>query len=157
MIQHILKIMKSDQKSISWIIVELLLVFVVMWFCYDYLNLMYNRYNQPLGQNTDNTYVLEFGMKDDYKERFNSLMSRGDIASIEEEFANDGKQILEQLKKMPYIEAAAFSQYGLPYGNADGYYGYMVAGISDEALTKFISPEYLDVYKINVTKFSGYD
>lgn len=157
MIQHILKIMKSEQKSISWIILELLLVFVVMWFCYDYLNLMYNRYNQPSGQNTDNTYVLEFGMKDDYKERFNSLMGQGDIASIEEEFANDGKQILEQLKKMPYIEAAAFSQYGLPYGNADGYYGYRVAGVSGEALTKFISSEYLDVYRINISKFAGYD
>jgi putative ABC transport system permease protein len=149
--------MKAEQKSNSWLILELLLVFVVMWFCYDYLNLMYNRYNQAPGQNTENTYVLEFGMKDEYKENFAALMGSGDVAPLQEMFANDGMEILERIKKMPYIESAAFSMYGLPYGNADGYYGYRAGNINGQALTRFISPEYTDVYKIDIRKFPNAD
>lgn len=157
MIKHILKIMKFEQKSNSWIMLELLLVFVVMWFCYDYLSLMYKRYHQPSGQNTEHTYVMEFGMKDEYKEKFNELLSRNETDALQELFANDGIEILEQIKKMPYIESAAFSQYGLPYGNANGYYGYRAGSISGDALTRFVSPEYLDVYRINVSRFPAYD
>ena len=157
MIKHILKIMKSERKSNSWIMLELLLVFVVMWFCYDYLNFMIRRYNQPIGHDVEHTYVLEFGMKDEYKEQYYSLSRSNETDSIQQLYADDGMLILERIKQMPYIESACFSQSALPYGNANSQYGFTIDSINESALTRIVSPEYFDVYKINVRKYPWYD
>lgn len=149
--------MKNERKSNLWIMLELTLVFVVLWFCFDYLNLMVQRRMQPKGFDIEHTYTINFGIKDEYKDLYHSLTEREQNDSLIEVFVDNSMRIVERLKQMPAIEAVCFSSNSMPYGFGNAYNGYKVDSVNRNVLTRHVTPEYFDVFKINVDKISGYD
>ena len=56
MIKHILKLIKSQFRSNTWVLAELVVVFVVLWFIADYFLMQGVLMNRPVGFKLDNVY-----------------------------------------------------------------------------------------------------
>jgi putative ABC transport system permease protein len=136
---------------------ELTLVFVVLWFCFDYLNLMIQRKTEPKGFDIEHTYAIDFGIKDEYKELYHLLSGKADNDTLTDIFVENSLRITEKLKQMPEIEDVCYSGNSKPYGFGNSYYSFKVDTVYAMALTKYVSSEYFNVFKIKVDKNPEYD
>lgn len=144
MIKHILRLIWNQRKNNSWLIAELLLISVSLWYIIDYFLVVVMLSNAPLGFNTTHTYRFQFNAREEGAE--------GYIAS-EENAQNIGKELLEaldQIRRMPYVETAALSYMALPYNQ---YFNYMYLSPDSTAkgvscYTFYVTPDYFEVYRI---------
>lgn len=136
---------------------ELVLAFVVLWFCFDYLNLMIQRKIQPKGFDIEHTYMIEIGIKEEYKELYHSLTNRGQNDSLNEIFVDNSMRIVDILKRESVIENVCFSSNSMPYGFGNSYYMYNVDSVNKNILTRIVTEEYFDVFKIHLKKNDKFD
>ena len=149
MIHHIFKIIWNERKTNSWIILEYVLVFCILWFCCDYLYFIGKSYYEPLGFDIDNTYSIEMT-------RGNPKNSPGiDIENL----SDDDRYsyiltFMERIKQYPGVENVCISASSMPYlGNK------MTVGsfINNDSISQMIqlrnvSSEFFDVFRIKLTK-----
>lgn len=136
MIRHIFKIIWTERKTNTWLLLELILVFCILWFCADYLYFMVNRYLEPKGFDIEHTYRIEFGTKDDWE---------GDW----EERINYKWAIYDRVKAYPTVEQASYSVFAQPYGAYTGN-KYLVDSVEQMVTDKMVTPEFFDVFHIKM-------
>jgi len=143
MIQHIFKIIWTDRKFNIWILAELIIVFCVLWFCSEYLFITAKHYFEPKGYDIENTYLVDFGMRK--------------IENEETENEEDyGRVIFDRIKNNSLIESVCLSGGNHPYsGNSNGVANLIVNNKdtllrTGQAFEYYVSPEYFDVFKINI-------
>ena len=64
MIKHIIKLIWNQRKSNSWLLGELLLVTVCLWYIVDYLLVVLYTFSAPVGLDLDHTYKFEFNARE---------------------------------------------------------------------------------------------
>lgn len=146
MIKHIFKLIWNQRKSNSWLLGELLLVFVSLWYIVDYFLVVLYTFQAPVGFELDHTYRFLFNAREEGAEGY--VAAAADPAPIGE----DLWEAMERIRRLPEVEAVSFSRFGLPYNAMDNYLSLR----SDTASTSevvscrlyFTSPEYFDVYRI---------
>ncbi|MCL1932567.1 MAG: ABC transporter permease [Candidatus Azobacteroides sp.] len=140
MLLHSLKMIWAERKSNGWILLELIVIFTILWFCSGFMYEKGKQFFEPIGFDIHHTYLLRFGIGknvniEDYSQDY--------------DYPQDGLTIIEKLKQYPAIESACLSNSAsAPY--LSSYRGRTVS--KDSAYYQYayrqVSPEYFDVFKI---------
>lgn len=112
-ILHNLRMIWARLSNNGWVLAELFLVFIVMWFLCDSLGCMKYTFYRPLGYNIDHVYQLT--MVQGGESRDTTLLNA-------DKFLN----ILKKLELEPTIEAASLSYWSLPMSAANSYHSLAV-------------------------------
>ncbi len=99
---------KNEWRSNLWLVTELLLVSVVLWYIVDYMYVQTSIYNEPRGFDISHCYLVQMGRLTDKSPDF--IPNQTD-----EEKRQDIKELLSRLQHRPDIEAAGLGQNSYPY------------------------------------------
>ena len=134
---------KNEWRGNIWLVMELILVSVVMWWVTDKLYVRLATYFEPRGFNTEHCYKIEMGeltpKSPDYTER-----------NYEERTA-DILELAERLRRRPEIEAVSISSNSHPYNGSNGTIKLQLAGDTLEAnnwvIRRQVTPYFLRVFQ----------
>ncbi|MDR0363723.1 MAG: FtsX-like permease family protein [Bacteroidales bacterium] len=161
MLKHLFKIIWTERKVNAWILVELILAFAILWFCCDYLLYSTQKLLEPKGFNTEHTYIIDIWNEDE------GLFEDIDYEEMEEEEFNVGYtnartivsnwsdaiwEIYDRIKRHPAVEHASLSLYATPYAGSYAGNTFWFDSISFGAQIKKVTPEFFDVYQIDILK-----
>lgn len=155
MIQHIFKIIWNERKANSWIILEYVLVFCILWFCCDYLYYIAKCYYEPLGFDIHNTYSIRMTEKSFDESDPDTEIKRLDS---EDEYAY-ALMLMERLKQYPEIENVSFSNAGMPYSGSTSSSDFVVNSDSVPLMiqVRYVSSEFFEVFRIKLTEGRFFD
>ncbi|WP_029906576.1 ABC transporter permease [Prevotella sp. 10(H)] len=145
MINHILKTIWADRRINGWILLELIVVFSILWFCTDYLYFMAKRSLEPKGFDIEHTYRIGIDAKDEGREVL--------FSGSEEEkskMRDDIWTIYDRIKKYPAIENISYSFSAYPYSGSWSQGGIIIDSVSIYTQFKTVTPEFFNVFKINI-------
>ena len=143
MIKHLLTLIWNQRNGNVWIFLELLLVTAMLWVMADSLLVDTYTYRQPIGVDTQHTYLLSYGLTDDATE-----------LGIEQntQATQDLLQLLRNLRQCPEVEAVSLSNIAVPYTYSRGWSGLMpvedTASASYAYRVRYVDLEYFRVIKI---------
>ena len=149
MIRHIFKIIWNERKTNTWIVLEYVLVFCVLWFCIDYLYFLGKSYYEPLGYDINNTYSIEM------TQRISKETSGIDINKLSgDDRYSYALTLMERLKQYPGVENVCISQASTPYNGSSMTMGLHINtdSISQNIRMRNVSSEFFDVFRIKLTK-----
>lgn len=138
MIHHIFKTIWNERKINIWILIELILVFCIIWFCVDYTYFYMKRYFEPKGFNIDNVYNINLGMK--------QLDEEPDY----DETLDDFWTIVDRINKYPGIERSCVSIAAMPYSGSYTDNMFFVDTASVPMQIKSVTSGYFDVFKFKI-------
>ena len=107
-ILHNLRMIWSRFRSNGWVLAELFLVFVVMWFLCDSLGCLKYTFYRPLGYNIDHVYRL-------------TAIIGGATSDTTLTNADRYLRALKKLEQEPSVEAAALCYWSLPMHGSNSY------------------------------------
>lgn len=98
----------NEWHSNTWLIVELLLVSVLLWFVVDYIYFNIATYVRPMGFDITHCYNIQCSKL---------TPSNPDYIPADTSYYKDMKKITDRLRHHPDIEAACLSRQAYPYSN----------------------------------------
>ncbi len=102
MIKQVLKLIGNRRRQNAWVLIELFLVYVVMWFLIDFIGTTIYHYLPPLGYNIEDVYLMELD----------------EIEGVEADtLRTNGERILEianRLSHLPEVESVGIDIWSLP-------------------------------------------
>lgn len=152
MIKHIFKIIWTERKMNAWILLELILVFCILWFCVDYLYFTTKRYLEPRGFDIEHTYVINVSIKDEGRE----TLASGDEED-KQQILDDIWTIYDRIKKYPAVEYVSYSSSAHPYSGSWSSSNIMIDSTDIHFQYKRVTPEFFDVFKINILSGSRFN
>ena len=145
MIKHILKIIWTERKSNAWILLELTLVFCVLWFCSDYLYFNAKRYMEPKGFDIEHTYRIGITMNDEGRK-----IDASGSDEEKERLLQNLWTIYDRIKAYPTIEDISYSWASVPYSGNFNDSDSFVDSTNIHPWAKVITPGFFKVFKINI-------
>ena len=145
MIKQIFKIIWIERKTNAWILLELILVFCILWFCTDYLFFTAKRYFQPQGFDIEHTYNINISAKDEGREILSSGSDEDKNKMLEDIWT-----IYDRIKQYPAIEYVSYSSAAYPYSGSWSSSNIMQDSVEVNVQIKRITPEFFKVFKINI-------
>lgn len=155
MIRHLFKIIWNERSANTWIILEYVLVFCILWFCCDYLYYIGKSYYEPFGFDINYTYSIQMTEKIP-----GSMASYPQLHSENDDEYNYALELIKRLKQYPGIESACLSSASMPYSNSVMSMGYI---INDDSLSsqqirvRYVSSEFFDIFRIKLQKGRVFD
>lgn len=146
MLKHISKIIWNERKINAWILVELIIVFCILWFCVDYLYFVSTRYFQPMGFDIEHTYRVDISARDE-----GLKIAKSDDEVAKEAMYEDIWTVYERIKKHPAVEYVSYSLYSCPYGGSRARRSQMIDSVEVPLELKMVSPDYFNVFNIDIT------
>jgi putative ABC transport system permease protein len=131
---------KNEWHSNLWLMAELLLVSVVMWFIVDYLYVQYSVYNQPRGFDTNHCYHIAMG-----------TLSQGDTDYNPSDTVHmdDVEELMARLRRRPEIDAVSLSFISFPYNTSNTWQPVTCGNFKAENIfTRYVTPDFFRVFKI---------
>ncbi|MDL2240466.1 FtsX-like permease family protein [Bacteroidales bacterium OttesenSCG-928-K22] len=152
MISQLFKIIWKEKKVNLWILLELVLAFTILWFCSDTLIFSLIKMLEPKGFNIDHTYMIDVWNEDE-----DADLEIFDDEEYRENAYDALWTIFERINNHPAIEHASLSIVASPYSGS--YWGncYFVDSIRECGQYKFVSPEFFDVFQIELLKGRTFD
>lgn len=148
----------NEWRSNLWLVVELLIISVVLWFIGDKLAVVTDIRTDSIGLDTEHTFHLSTGyswegsasyVKPQAKEGTDS------VPSPQEQYYEDQAMLMNRLRELPEVEAVAIST-GSPYTyNYNGMPLMMEDNMTDDfekcvrPNTWYVTPDYPLVFKIH--------
>lgn len=129
----------------AWILLELILVFSILWFCADYMFFTTKRYFQPKGFDIEHTYRINISMKDEGREALASNEEGAKDAMLENIWT-----IYDRIKNYPAVEYVSYSYSAYPYSGSWSSSSLMQDSVELNLQTKRITPEFFNVFKIDI-------
>ncbi|MDL2315011.1 ABC transporter permease [Bacteroidales bacterium OttesenSCG-928-C19] len=139
MIRHIFKIIWTERKINVWILLELVLVFSILWFCWGYLFSIGKEYVKPLGVDTNHVYSVQLSIKKDVVDAY-----RAGDKDVQKNIQAAIWNIYDQIKTYPLLESTTFS--------AHNWGRYTIDSMQYGIYTYYVHPEYFDLFKIELTE-----
>ncbi|MDR1716622.1 MAG: ABC transporter permease [Dysgonomonas sp.] len=152
MIKHISKIIWTERKINAWILLELILVFCILWFCTDYLYFTTKRYLEPKGFDIEHTYRIGISMKEE-----GQAISASNDSIKKQEMLNDIWTIYDRIKRYPATEYISYSQSAHPYSGSWSSNSIMYDSVQVYTQYKRVTPEFFDVFKIKRIAGTSFD
>ncbi|MDE5676743.1 FtsX-like permease family protein [Phocaeicola sp.] len=133
---------KNEWRSNLWLVTELLLVSVVLWYIVDYMYVKTSIYNQPKGFDISHCYLVQMGCLTDKSPDFIPNQT-------EEEKRQDVKELLSRLQHRPDIEAAGLGQNSYPYngGNSGASVVYDTLRSPGWTVRRLVTPDFVRVFR----------
>ena len=104
---------KNEWRSNLWLLAELLVVSVVMWYIMDNVYSNLATYYEPRGFNADHCYLISMGALNEQNEGYQPYVEGG--RSQKEEVL----ELLNRIQHRPGVEAASLSKYSFPYNGSN--------------------------------------
>ena len=142
MIRHILTIIWNERRSNTWILLEYILVFCVLWFCSDYLSGMMRTYRSDPGIDIRDTYMLRMG-------RIDTPEGEAEIDPYEAALT-----FLERVKRHPDVAHVTLGLYSIPYSGSISYTNMRPGGdnlpdsVDLSIRRRRVTSEFFDVFRI---------
>lgn len=141
-----LKQIFAHRRSNRWLLLELFLVSIVLWYCVDFISVMtYKRY-EPTGTDTNHVYEVYVERQPNY--RFTQEMRD----SLDTYWVEPQLQIHRVLASHPDVESAGYYVGTRPYsGNMYMGQAYTIDGETTHgAIIRYVSQEYFEVMKVKM-------
>lgn len=145
MIKHILKTIWNERKINAWILLELIIVFCILWFCTDYMVYTLKGLFEPKGFDIDHTYVVNISIKDEGR----NILSSGNEEE-KQQIVDDIWAIYDRIGNYPAVEAVCFSNSSFPYINSYSSMGTQIDSVNVQFRLKRVTPEFFDVFQIKI-------
>ncbi len=151
MSRRLLKQMATEWSSNIWLVVELIVVSVVLWYISDFLYIKADVALQPMGLQTERVFMVSLTAIDPSAPDWNPA------DSTENTHADNSRILYERIKADPAVEIAARTYCGVPNEfnlsgtnlfNADDTDSLAVIGTISQ---RFITPEYIEMFSIRGT------
>ena len=149
MTRHVFKIIWNERKSNGWLVLEYILVFCILWFCFDYLYFITKRLVEPLGYDIKHVYQLDMGAR--FDKEF--------LANFDEEAQPSPHdmtmELIDKLKRYPGVENVSVSSSALPFGRSSGETSRPVIpgdSVQTRAWMGNVQREFFEVFKIDILK-----
>lgn len=133
--------MRNEWRSNIWLVIELLIVSVILWFCIDRIVDYIMVYNEPRGHDISHVYRITVG---------NTGANDSTRPSYE-----DMNELIERIRRRPEIEAAAYSYGSTPYnGIFNGTWIYNNDTINPihntgNTIRRWVEPDFFKIYRIS--------
>ena len=102
----------NERRSNAWLLIELLLVSVVLWYIVDSLFVTFSTYTEPRGFDITNTYNIEMGYYDE--KSLDYIPNQTD-----KELNSDMRELIDRLRRHPAVEAVSASLTSYPYNGTN--------------------------------------
>lgn len=138
---------RNEWRSNLWLVTELLLVSVVMWYIVDYMYVKTKIYNEPRGFDISHCYLIQMGRLTDKSPDF--------IANqTEKQKAEDVMNLAERLRQRPDLEAVGLGQNSFPYNgsNSGAQVNYDTLQSPGWTIRRYITPDFLRVFRYRGTR-----
>ena len=136
------KQIRNEWRSNLWILVELLIVSVVMWYITDYMYVIVSNYICPRGFDISHCYHIEFNQLPPNSPNYNPA------DTLENE---DISELLSRLQHRPEIEAASISQNSYPYNGSNSTtnlsYDTINTNMDDWIIRRLVTPDFVKVFR----------
>lgn len=142
MIRHILKMIQSQFRSNTWVLAELLVVFVILWFMTDYFLMQGVLMNRPVGYKLDNVYQAVVSLRSSDNPSF----VRYEEGS--EEPLHNFERLVERIRQHPDVEVVGLSYFSLPYTRSNMTNGVWRDSVQLNIRSMLVSPDYMKVFGI---------
>lgn len=114
--KHLLRQIFNQWRSNIWLVVELLIVSVVLWYIIDSLYVTYKKVNLPFPQNIEHCYLIETDVIDSTSPYFKPGADYDNIKNI--------SSLLDHIKHRKEVEAACMVYNGMyPFSGFSTYNG----------------------------------
>lgn len=133
---------RNEWRSNIWILVELLIVSVVMWFITDYIYVQVINYKAPRGFDISHCYLISMGKLTPNSHEYNAA----DTTDNE-----DRAELLKRIQHRPEIEAASLSNNSYPYDDSNSTmllsYDTIKVGNDEWVLRRLVTPDFVRVFR----------
>lgn len=140
----------NERRINIWLIVEFILVFCILWFCFDFLSTTVQNYLRGTGFDIENTYRITLSQK------------RGEAAvELDPEMTELHMTLLvkERISRYPGIEALSFSRHSIPNVLSSSGGSYRIESDSTNTMLYFrdVTPEFFEVFRIPLQRGEIFD
>lgn len=140
--QKLIKQVKNEWRSNIWLVVELAVISVVLWYIVDYLFVTGSVYNQPRGFDISHCYRISTGH---LTEQDSDYVPDRDGEKLYEDY----EELRRRIELRPEVEAASLSMNSTPYNGSNSGVRYLVDSIfsAGYVICRRVSPEFPKVFR----------
>ncbi len=136
----------NEWRSNTWLVLELLVVSVVMWYIVDYIYTQVATATEPRGFDIEHCYLINMGLLTDKSPDYVPNQSA-------EEHQKDVQEMLDRLKHRPEVEAVSLSQNSYPYNRSNSwaevqYDTLLVLNV----IRSLVTPDFVRVFRYRGTR-----
>lgn len=137
---------KNEWRTNLWLVTELLVVSVVLWYIVDFFYTSISTRIIPLGFDIEHCYRVDVDEVNVKSPEY--IPERGD-----EQTGADRMELMERIRRRPEIEAVSWSQNSYPYNGSNSGIGvqYIAEGDTLETdgytLRRYVSPDFVRVFR----------
>ena len=155
MIRHIFKIIWNERKTNFWIVTEYVIVFCILWFCFDYMYFIGKAYHEPLGFDLNNTYSISMTKKSPKEYPPGYEIER---PTMEDEYSYV-MTLIERLKRYPGVENVGISFGSMPFSRLYMRVDYAINAdtVVQHMRMRNVSSEFFDVFRIKIDNGEIFD
>lgn len=142
MLKHITQIIWNERRHNIGVWLELFLVSLFLWYIVDYVTFFVSKYNEPLGFDTEHTYIMDLGVLNSKSAEF---VHEDSTVSKAEQFYTT----LDRIKLNPMIEAASLSFFSSPHigGNMNTTLYKDSIKTKGSVLKRMVTPDFFRVFQ----------
>lgn len=140
--QKLIKQVKNEWRSNIWLVVELAVISIVLWYIIDYLFVAGSVYNQPRGFDISHCYRISTGQLTEQDPDY--IPDRDG-----EKLYQDYEELRRRIELRPEVEAASLSMNSTPYNGSNSGVRYLVDSIfsAGYVICRRVSPEFPKVFR----------
>ena len=139
--KKLLKQIVNERRSNAWMLVELFLVSVVLWYVVDYTFVTFATYLEPRGFDITHTYRVEVGLLTEKSPDYLTDCSM-------ERLHADMRELLDRLRRRSGVEAVSISQNSFPYNDSNNGNGLSLDSMEREStIWRQATPDFFRVFR----------
>ena len=142
--------LRNEWRGNFFLALELLVVFVVLWYIVDWCCVTARVYFAPMGFDTRHCYCLMVN-------RLTPNSALYTPGRTPEDDMDDLLEIAERLRHRPGVEAVAISQNCIPYGDGSNGIEAFVDTVPVYAMLRLTQPDYMRLFRIRGVAVQGAD
>lgn len=150
MIRKLLIQIRNEWRSNFFLALELLVVFVVLWYIVDWCCTTARVYFAPMGFDTEHCYEVTVN-------RLTPNSALYDPNQTVEDNMDALLEIAERLRHRPGVEAVAISQNSVPYSDGSNGIDTFVDTVPVHAMLRLVQPDYMRLFHIQGVAVQGAD
>lgn len=138
---------RNEWRSNLWLVMELLVVSVVMWYIIDLLYCRLATYMEPRGFDTEHCYLITMGVLTDKSPDYTPY-------SDTHKQPNEVRELVERLRRRPEVEAVSLSQNSYPYNgsNSSAEVDYDTLHAPRWTIRRIATPDFVRVFRYRGTR-----
>ena len=141
MTKKLLTQIRNEWRSNFFLALELLVVFVVLWYIVDWCCVTARVYFAPMGFDTNHCYCLMLN-------RLTPNSALYEAGRTPENDMDDLLEIAERLRHRPGVEEVAISQNSIPYGDGSNGFAVCVDTVPVHAMRRWAQPDFMRLFRI---------